>query len=365
MCRNFIPRMIFIWMATAAAAVLALPISVSATEPAASEQSEYLFYPAPPNPPRLQFLKSYSSALDVSAKKTGFRDFVFGGEDNEGHLIDKPYGVAIHNGAIYVVDTRGGGWAVFDEVRGRSRMVTPSGGGSLQKPINISIADDGTKYITDTGREQVVVFDANDRFLGAFGEPGQFSPVDVAVKDDKLYITDIKHHQIHALDRNSGEILATFSESGSKPGQLYHPTNIAIAPDETLYVVDTSNFRVQQFDLSGKFMRAFGKIGNRPGTFSRPKGIALDQDGHIYVVDAAFENVQILDQEGGALMAFGKSGDERDRVNLPTVVKIDAKSVPYFQKYAAPGFEIEYLVAVASQFGSNKLVLYAYGTLND
>jgi len=64
-------------------------------------------------------------------------------------------------------------------------------------------------------------------------------------------------------------------------------------------------------------------------------------------------------------MAFGEPGAERWNVNLPTVVKIDYENVPYFEKYAAPKFEIEYLVLVASQFGLNKVVVFGYGELRE
>lgn len=326
---------------------------------------EPLFYPQPPNEAKLQFLASFSSVLDVSSKNKGFRDFVFGGKEHEGALVSKPYGVAVHNGAIFVIDARGNGWGVFDVANGRSRMVRPSGRGSLQKPINISIDSDGTRFVTDTERNQVLVYDANDRFLRAFGEKEQFKPVDVLIMDDRLFITDIMHHKIHVLDKGTGETLLTFGEPGSEPGQLFHPTNISSSPDGTVYVADTTNFRIQEFSGEGEFIRTFGGAGAGPGTFSRPKGIALDRENHIYVVDAAFENVQILHSDGGALMFFGKPGNERDSINMPTVVKIDYDSVEHFRKYAAPSFDIEYLVLVASQFGQNKVTVFGFGSLRE
>lgn len=324
-----------------------------------------LFLPPPPDEPRLQFLTKFSSALDISTEKKGFRDFVFGGEDKEAQLVQKPYGLAVHEGAIYVVDTRGNGYGVFDLANSRSKLVRPTGAGALAKPINITIDTDGTRYITDTDREQILVFSADDRFLRAIGEPGQFRPVDVAIAGNLLYVTDIMNHRIHVLDKITDEVIQTFGDAGSEPGQLFHPTNLAIGDDGTIYVTDTSNFRLQQFDAEGKFIRAIGSQGSRPGTFSRPKGIALDREGHIYVVDAAFQNIQVLDPDGGALMAFGESGAERWNINLPTVVKIDYQNIPYFEKFAAPNFEIEYLVLVASQYGLNRVVVFGYGELHE
>jgi len=360
MNRESMTRMIAVPAALATILLLAVAAPLFADE--ATSESEFLFYPLPPDLPRLQFLATFSSPLDISSGKSGFRDFVFGGKDKEAHLVNKPYGLAVHDGAIYVIDARGGGWGVFDLKNRKSSMVKPSGGGTLKKPINISIDSDGTRYVTDSERQQVLVYDASNRFLKAFGKPGQFKPVDVAIDGDRLYVTDVAHHQVHALDKNSGEVLLSFGGAGSQPGQLFHPTNISIAADGTLYVVDTTNFRVQQFTTSGEFIRTFGSAGSAPGTFTRPKGIAIDRNGYIYVVDSAFENVQILDNEGGALMFFGAPGAERDSINLPTVVKIDYDNVQYFQKYIAPDFDVEYLVLVASQFGVNKVTVYGFGS---
>ena len=350
------------WLA--AVALSSAPMDVLHAD-SGDEAEEYLFYPLPPDLPRFQFLASFSSPLDVSSGKSGFRDFVFGGEDKEDHLVEKPYGVAIHEGAIHVVDTRGAGWAIFDLANRRSAVVRPKGGGTLKKPINIAIDDDGTRYVTDTEREQVLVYDRQNRFLKAYGEPGQFKPIDVAITGDRLYVTDVMHHEVHVLDKSTGDTLLRFGGRGSEPGEFNNPTNLALADDDTLYIVDTINFRVQQFTLEGEFIRAFGEAGAVPGTFSRPKGISVDRDGHIYVVDAAFENVQVFAQDGGALMFFGARGNERDSINMPTVVKLDDDNIAYFEKYIAPDFDVEYLVLVASQFGNNKVTVFGFGSRRD
>lgn len=341
----------------------AAPLAVPADTGDADVQP--LFYPTPPNQPRLQYLAKYSSVLDISAKSSRFRNFVFGGEDKEGHLVNKPYGLAIFQGAIYVVDTRGNGYAVFDVANGRSRFVRPTGAGALDKPINIVIDTDGTRYLTDTGRAQVLVFDADEHFRRAYGTEGQFRPAGLAIDGDRLYVSDVLNHKVHVLDKLSGDVLFSFGGAGSEPGQFFHPTNLAVAGDGSIYVSDQSNFRLQQFTRDGEFIRAIGEIGAAPGKFARPKGIAIDHDDRIYVVDAAFQNVQILAPEGGALMYFGGPGSGRGNMNLPTVVKIDYANVPYFEKYAAPGFDIEYLVLVASQFGENKVLVYGFGSLQE
>jgi sugar lactone lactonase YvrE len=233
----------------------------------------------------------------------------------------------------------------------------------MKKPANIRIDTDGTRYITDTERGAVLVYDRDDRFVRVLGAPDQFRPVDIAIVGDRLYVTDARNMKVHVLDKATGDTLFEFGELGSGPGQFYHPTILDVGPDETLYVTDTTNFRIQHFTLDGELIREIGEIGTAPGKFARPKGVAVDREGRIYVVDAAFENVQVLDDDGTPLTFFGGPGDGPGNINLPTVVDIDYDNLEYFRKYAAPGFELEYLVLVASQFGHNKVSVFGFGSM--
>ena len=262
------------------------------------------------------------------------------------------------------MDTRGPGYAVFDLVDENFKMVPGTGAGGMQKPINITIDRDGTKYVTDTGRNQVLVFDQEDRFVRAYGVVDQFMPSDVVVVEDRLYVSDTKHHNIQVLDKGSGELLFQFGKMGIEEGEFRYPTNMDLGPEGHLYVTDTMNNRIQRFTLDGDFIRSYGKLGDALGDFSRPKGVALDREGRMYVVDAAFEIVQVFDSDGQLLLFFGGPGTSLENLNLPTVVVIDYESAPLFQqKYADPNFHLEYVVLVASQFGRSKVNAYGFGRM--
>lgn len=338
---------------------LVLLLTGCATGPKVDEG--YVFYPPLPNPPRIQYLATFSNENDVGGGVGGLGKFILGGEENASPIV-KPYGTAIYDGKIYVVDARGSGYAVFNLKEEKFDFVLGSGGGSLQKPINIEIDKDGFKYITDTNRQQIVVFDRNDKYVRAYGEEGQFKPSDVAVIGDRLYIADLLTHSIFVLDKQSGETLFKFSSAGSGEDQLFHPTNLAVK-DDHLYVADTTNSRVQVFTFEGEHVKSIGKIGTGLGEFARPKGIALDRENRLYVVDAAFENVQIFNEDGRLLLFFGQSGYSRENINLPTTVAIDYDNLEYFQKYAAPSFQLEYVILVASQFGDSKVNVFGFGKM--
>jgi sugar lactone lactonase YvrE len=344
-------------------AVLALALLSGCAGTPKPDESGALFYPPPPDLPRLQYLARFSTPSDVEAESMGFRDFIVGKDTLRDHLVRKPYGVALHDGKIYVVDTRGNGYAIFDLKHQRVDLVQGSAGGAMKKPINITVEADGTKYVTDTDRNQILVFDARDKFVRAYGTPDQFKPIDVLVVGDRLYVSDLYHHQIQVLDKTSGKTLFSFGKAGSGEQELFQPTSLALGPDQALYISDSGNFRIQKYSLDGKFMRSYGKVGDSVGHFARPKGIAVDREGRIYIVDAAFENVQTLNNDGTPLMFFGQPGDKRGNINLPTDIIIDYDNLEHFQRYAEPGFKLEYVVLVASQFGINKVVAFGFGKM--
>jgi len=327
------------------------------------ELSGPIFYPPLPNAPRIQYLATFSSPKDINGETGAFADFVLGSEEKYSDLVQKPYGVAVYDGKIFVVDTRGPGYAVLDLVKKRSYMVSGFGSGRMSKPINITIDKQGNRYISDTGRKQILMFDKKDKFIKAFGVKDQFKPSDVAFIGDKMFIADLQHQNILVLDKNSGDNLYSIGSSGSGKENFFFPTNIEYASDGYLYISDTGNFRIQKVTPEGKFVRSFGSVGTGLGHFARPKGVAVDHNGVIYVVDAAFENVQVLDKEGRVLLYFASAGGAPDSINLPTDIEIDYDNVALFQKYADPKFKLEYVLLVASQFGRNKVNVYGYGKM--
>ena len=334
-----------------------------ATTPAPRKEAVPVFYPPFPNSARIQYLASFSSAADLGKPQSGFASYIVGKDPKEKLVVKKPYGVAISDGKIYVTDPGGPGYAVFDLKSRKLKGVAGSGAGRMKKPANIMIDKDGSKYVTDTGADQVLVFDKEDNFIRAYGVKDQFRPAGVAISGDRLYVSDLRHHEIHVLYKLTGKLLFKFGKPGQKEGELYYPTNMVIAPDNYLYVTELGNFRIQKFTLDGKPARIYGEIGDRPGQFARPKGVAVDREGNIYAVDAAFENIQVFNQEGKLLLFFGQPGANREDINLPTAMAIDYENAPLFQQYAAPKFKVEYVILVASQFGASKVNVFGFGKM--
>ena len=274
--------------------------------------------------------------------------------------IIKPYGIKVHGEKVYICDTGLAGLVILDLSNGEYSQWIPGGRGQLQLPINCDIDKNGSIYVADANRRQVVVFDRERNYVGAMGEPEGFKPTDVVVKDDTVWVTSVEDHAIHlynTLDMNHlGQL------SGEVPGEtgfMRQPTNIAYH-DQVLYVSDFGDFNVKRMTASGKHLGAVGSYGNGPGQFTRPKGVALDREGNLYVVDAAFQNVQIFNRQGQLLMHFGGSYEGPGAMWLPAAVEISYDNLEYFEPYVDPDLTLKYLIYVTNQYGPSKINVYGF-----
>jgi DNA-binding beta-propeller fold protein YncE len=294
-------------------------------------------------------------------EESAFDKFIVG--EKKDQRLDKPYGVAIHDGKIYVCDTNQTVF-VFDlEKKRLDRFAGAQGLGRLIQPLNITVDQDGTKYVADTGRGQVVIFGRDDQYLSAIGKFGTWRPVDVAVFGDLLYVADIKNRMIKVFDKKSGAQVKEFGQKGKPSENLYMPTNLAFDTQGSLYITDTGRFKVFKYDRDGHMLNTLGELGSGPGSFARPKGIATDRNNRIYVVDAAFANVQMFNPDGQLLLYFSKQGLYPGDLYLPAQIAVDYDNIRYFEKYADPDFQIEAVIIVTSQFESRLVNVFALGKL--
>jgi len=328
--------------------------------PQKARKPAVVFYPDPPELPRVQFLRSFTGAKDIESPKSAFETFVTGEKESEKRL-DKPYGIGVHKGKIYVCDTNRT-VMVFDlEKRTYAPLPGAQGLGKLLQPFNIGIDAEGNKYVTDTVRKQVIVFDGNDLYAKTFGTPEGWKPVDALPYEDRLYVADIKNGEIVVLDKATGSVLKKFGQQGEPNERLHLPTNLAFDRDGIFYVYDAGKFQIFKFDRDGHFRGPIGRHGSEPGAFARPRGVAIDRGNRLYAADAAFENIQTLTTDGQLLLFFGKASRGPGGLYLPARIAVDYEHGKYFEKDVDPKFEVEYLLFVTNQFGDRMVNVYAFG----
>lgn len=326
------------------------------------KKQEPVFYPAPPERPRLQFLTAISSEGDLSGKGPGLDEFILGGRGAD-KTMGRPYAVHAGNGMIYLTDRVSNDILQVNLQNSTISPMRAGGRGALQVPSGIWVAEDGSKYIADIKRAQVVVFDRENRFRITLGDAAILErPVDVAVHGNRVYVCDMLKHQVVVFDRQSGRQLQVIGKPGTGEGELNRPTHLTVDRQGNLYVNDAFNYRVQKFSPDGKFLLRVGMPGNGLGSLARPKGVAVDHDSNLYIVDAAFENVQIFNPEGKLLLFFGGgTGELPGSMYLPSGIALDYHNIRFFQKYADPRFKLKYLIYVTNLLGPNKLNIYGFG----
>ncbi len=120
-------------------------------------------------------------------------------------------------------------------------------------------------------------------------------------KQGNIWLTDVALHQVFKFNHN-GKLLLKLGVAnvpGNDSSHFNLPTDVAMADDGTFYVSDGyGNSRVVKFSSTGKYIKSWGSYGKNPGQFIIPHGIAIDKNNTIYVADRQNNRVQLFDTSG-------------------------------------------------------------------
>jgi streptogramin lyase len=138
-------------------------------------------------------------------------------------------------------------------------------------------------------------------------------------------VSDQDNHRIQRFTPG-GSFVAALGDSGNGPGQFVYPSGICLTPDRQLYVADSGNRRIQQFDWSGAapvFVRAFGSAS----VLNSPNDIGLDTNGFAFVTDLAAHLVHKFSPTGAWLTSWGGEGTEPGQFTAPFDVVVDGTTL--------------------------------------
>jgi RHS repeat-associated protein len=109
---------------------------------------------------------------------------------------------------------------------------------------------------------------------------------------------------------------STFGNQGSGNGQFKLPTDVAIDPtNDTIWVADSGNSRIQHFDAAGKYLGQFSSPS--------PAAVEIDPQGNLYVASSG--TVRKLTPAGTLIKQIAGFGTGDGQVRMPTDLALDAE----------------------------------------
>ncbi|MEI8196424.1 MAG: 6-bladed beta-propeller [Phycisphaerae bacterium] len=300
-------------------------------------------WPPPPETARIVWVGQLMTDRDLKPGVNGMEavgQAIFGKHDPR--AMGSPYALCTDGGKdggrLFVADSNAHVVHMFDLATRKYQTWKP---GKKAPPLNIPVGvawdagpaetsgagagdQNGRLLVSDSAAGVIFVFDSTGKYIGQLGAGILQRPCGLALEPGtrRIVIADAKAHQIVVLDPDGREV-ARIGSRGTRLGEFNFPTTVAFDTQGQLFVCDTLNFRVQQFDRAYKPVRIVGKKGDMPGYFAQPKAIALDAEDHLYVLDSQFENVQLFDSQGRPLMDFGEEGSGPGQFWLPTGIFIE------------------------------------------
>ena len=150
--------------------------------------------------------------------------------------------------------------------------------------------------------------------------------VDVAVESSSgnVYVADSYNNRIQEFDSN-GNFITKWGTEGSGDGQFIYPASVGVdSSSGNVYVADQGNYRIQKFDSNGNFITKWGTEGSGDGQLSNPSDIAVESSsGNVYVADANNDRIQKFDSNGNFITKWGSFGSGDDQFNYPIGIAFD------------------------------------------
>ncbi len=111
-------------------------------------------------------------------------------------------------------------------------------------------------------------------------------------------------HGTACAESRDYKLVDEWGSSGSEEGQFLQPFGIALDGDDTVFISDPMNHRIQKFTPEGELLAAWGTYGRDQGQFIAPQGIDVDRDGNVYVADFLNDRIQKFTPEGAFITAW-------------------------------------------------------------
>lgn len=232
-----------------------------------------------------------------------------GGKDSGGSF-ESPIGLALDaSGNIYVSDSKKNLVLVFS--KDERPLMTIGGPDTLTWPVGLAINDKLNRlYVANSQGHNIAVFDLSGKYLFSIGKgggrSGQFRyPNSVAIAPDgNIVVADTMNARIQVFDPD-GKFIKKMGQRGDGFTDLQVPKGIGVTRAGNIYVTDGRGNKIVIFSMQGEALTSIGgkfsysDVGRAkvtPGGFLQPSGLFIDKNDTIYVADSFNARLQIFQE---------------------------------------------------------------------
>ena len=212
----------------------------------------------------------------------------------------EPWGIAVDSkGCVYIADTWNNRIVKTDPDGSfitEWRANDPTDARSFYGPRAIAIDSKDTVYVCDTGYKRIMIYDENGNFIRKFGVSGMGmgeldEPVGIALlDDDHLAIADTWNQRVQVFDVSGKTaidgVTLVFDVNAWYTQSLNNKPYITGSSESgSIFLTDPEGSLIHQYDMGGNLIRTWNADGGDIDHYCMPTGITLAPDGSIWVVD--------------------------------------------------------------------------------
>jgi DNA-binding beta-propeller fold protein YncE len=239
------------------------------------------------------------------------------------HTFNRPWGIAIHAGSVYVVDY-GNNWVCKFTTGGTFvKHFSALAMGGLYEPTGVAVDSTGNVYVEDYGGYQMAKYNSDGGFLRSWGRYGIFEgAVGLAASGHRIYAVDQVLGNVQVFNPTGG-LITKWGTPGTGAGDFENPVAVAVSSTGHVYVLDTERNLVNEYSTTGTFQRTWGSTGTGNSEFTSPLGIAVDGTDHVYVADSGNHRIEKFTSTGGFVTKWGTVGSGHGQFESPVALAVD------------------------------------------
>ncbi|XP_059620733.1 RING finger protein nhl-1-like [Phlebotomus argentipes] len=197
-------------------------------------------------------------------------------------------------------------------------------------PHSIALSSDSQEiFVSDKWKHCIFVFSRHGDLQRVIGAKGDLegclrSPEGIALgPENTIFVCDTGNDRVQCLNRITGQMILQFGQvkktqmiasalqnTISKLADLQSPTALALH-GSNIVVLDSGHCRVKIFNGLGEKVSEFGKMGTQKGQFKYPEVLTIGPHGFIFLGDSGNARVQIFTKDGRLIKTIGGRGSSR------------------------------------------------------